>query len=164
MKTHWGLWYLIGLFFFILQQAGAAMGWLPPLDFILPLIFWQAYWCPLNRSLVIFTLVWGGVVDTFSTLLPGPAVLSYLVAIVLLYYFKGRFTPWVPLTRMLSFGVTFLVAECLRLYVLPVVLDLPLPRDMLRIGLEVVGGAVFWSLILELLSQTAVARDLFANK
>jgi len=164
MKTRWWIWHLLALFFFFFQEAGEALGFLLPLDFVLPLLLWQIYWSPLNRSLVIFAVFWGIVVDTFSSLLPGPAVLSYLVAIAFLFYLKGRFTPWVPLTRVLSFLSTFLVAEFLRLYIIPVVLDLPLPQDMLKIGCEILVGAVLWSLILEVLSQTAIVRFLFADR
>jgi hypothetical protein len=56
------------------------------------------------------------------------------------------------------------VAEFLRLYIIPVVLDLPLPQDMLKIGCEILVGAVLWSLILEVLSQTAIVRFLFADR
>ncbi len=164
MKDKSWVWFLLGLGIFVFQEMGEACGVLPRIDLFLPLILWRVYWASLDVSLLVFAAFWGLVVDSFSSLIPGPALISYLVAVFVLHYLKWRFSPWVAPTRMLSFALAFLGAEVLRLYVLPVVLDLPLPRDIFRLGLEMVAEALFWSLVLEALSQTAVARRFFAPK
>jgi len=164
VKNREWVWYLLGLGLFFFQEMGEACGCFPCLDLLLPLILWRVYWSSLDVSALAFAAFWGLVVDTFSSLLPGPTIMAYLVAVFVLHYLKWRFSPWVTPTRMLSFALAFLGAEFLRLYVLPVVLDIPLPRDIFRLGIEMLAEAFFWALVLEAFSQTAVVRRFFAPK
>ncbi|GEM_PF-6055598 len=151
MRPSW-VWYLCGVGVFAAQQMGTALGILPPWDYLLILILWRVYGEPLRASLIAFVLLWAIVVDTFSSLLPGPAILAYLVGVFLLNYFRWRFSPWVRPARILSVFFTYVVAEVLRLYIVPAVLDITLPHDNLYPTLEVFGGAVFCVLIFEAVS------------
>ncbi len=145
---------------FILQEFWAGLGLLP-VDLITPFVLWTALLRISKWQILSLVLFWGIVVDTFSSLVPGPTVLAYVVGIFLVRRLRGHLDIGLFLSYAVIFSLSIFVVEILRLLVLPLILDLQPPRDILVYTTLTIGFSLIWGFILWTLTSGERVRDFF---
>ncbi len=154
---------LITFFLFIFQQffqAAIKHCWF--IDLILPTFLWFSILNSISLRFLISVFLWSLVVDTFSSILLGLTFLSYIICIFLTDHLKMHFDMKSFLPYHLVVFLGLLVGEILRLLVLPVVFDFPLPEDVLIGVLFTIIVSLIWSFILWYLNHYKIWRELFA--
>ncbi len=145
---------------FILQEFLAGLGLLP-IDLVSPFVLWVALLRIARWQILSLFLVWGIVVDTFSSIVPGPTVLAYATGIFLVRRLKGHLDIGLFLSYAVIFSSGIFVVEILRLLVIPLILDLQPPRDILIYITLTIGFSLAWGFVLWTLTSGERVRDFF---
>ncbi len=151
---------LILFFLFVLQEFLAGLGPLP-IDLISPFILWVVLLRISRWQILILFLLWGTVVDTFSSVVPGPTVLAYVAGVFLVRRLKGHLDIGLFLSYAVIFSLGILVVEILRLLIIPLVLDLQPPRDILVYITLTIGFSLAWGFVLWTLTSGERVRNFF---
>ena len=146
---------------FLLYQTLAFAWKAPAFDPFFPLflggLFWRLGKFPLFLSLIF----WGSVLDAYSSLVPGPSVLAYLVSLFFFWQLKRRLALRGFFPALLSLVFSLSLCEWLRLYLWPRFFELSLPPLSFYFVGKIMIGTLVWGLFCWLFCQFSFMRDLF---
>ncbi len=151
--------FLLFCVFCLYQFLAALLG--PPLfDPFFPILLGGLFWRLSFRHLALAVLIWGLVNDTFSFLVPGASVISYALALFLFFQLKRRLALTGFFPALLSLLVSISVCEFLRLFLLPVLLELSLPVPGFYFVGRILLGTLVWGFLCWLFCQFSVVRNI----
>lgn len=134
---------------------GVSLAFDPFFPFLLGGIFWRLH-LPFFVCAVFF---FGLLADVFSFGLPGPSVISYFLSLFVFYQFERRLALRGFFPALLSLVTVVIFCEVLRLFLLPLIFELPLPKPSFYFVGKFVVGTLLWGLLGWLFCQVSFIRD-----
>ena len=146
----------IFLFYQIISFCWGSLPFDPFFPFFLGALFWRLG----LKALFLGVVFWGLVLDSFSSLVPGPSVLAYLFSLILFWQLKKRLALHGFLPGLMALVFAIFCCVWLRLYGLPRFFDLPLPTVSFYTVNKVFLGTLIWGLFCWFLCQISFMRNL----
>ncbi len=146
---------------FCLYQFLAALVAPPVFDPFFPILLGGLFWGLSHRQMALAVLIWGLVSDTYSFLVPGASVISYALGLFLFLQLKRRLALTVFFPALLSLLVSISICELLRLFLIPVLLELSLPVPGFYFVGRILLGTLAWGFLCWLFCQFSMVRNFF---
>ncbi|NPB08903.1 MAG: hypothetical protein GXO17_00990 [Thermodesulfobacteria bacterium] len=153
------IYHLLLLLVFLFYQFLAAVFSPPLFDPFFPLLLGGLFWRFPSWHLFLAVFFWGLVNDTFSFLVPGSSVIAYAFGLFLFWQLKRKLALRGFFPALVSLLISISVCELLRLWIIPVLLELPLPVPGFYFIGRLLLGTLTWGFLCWVFCQFSLVRN-----